>query len=47
MDLTLPKVGLRAWRKWHVLSCRGSEGEGTGWQGRGPTFMWKETFPCG
>lgn len=46
MDLTLPKVGLRVLRKWHVLSCKGSMGDGIGRQGHGPTVIWKDTLHC-
>ena len=58
MDLTLPKVGLRALRKWLVLSYVGSEGDGIGRQaGAQPRvcmegdislwLSWKKCLPRG
>ena len=58
MDLTLPKVGLGALRKWLVLSYVGSEGDGIGRQaGAQPRvcmegdislwLSWKKCLPRG
>lgn len=47
MDLTLPKVGLRVLRKWHIVSCKGSVGDRMGRQGHSPRFIWKKVaFHC-